>query len=89
MTLYKNKTHTHTHTLNRWEDSRRKGYDKDCSACSLVLNPNVVQYHEDMDEVASGGIPHFQCQIVGRRYHCAVLAIPRYHGNLQLCHFVF
>lgn len=57
------------------------------SHCYLTLN--VVQYHEDVDEVATGGIPHFQRQIVGRCYHRAVVAIPRDHGNLQLCHFVF
>lgn len=57
--------------------------------CCVMLNLNVVKYHEDMDEVASGGIPHFQRQIVCRCYHCAVVAIPCDHGNLQLCHFVF
>lgn len=58
-------------------------------SATVVLNLNVAKYHEDMDEVASGGIPHFQRQIVCCCYHCAVVAIPCNHGNLQLCHFVF
>lgn len=93
----------HTYTLKRWDDSQRKNWDIvpkvqyssssyicfGFSHCGVMLNLNVVKYHEDMDEVASGGIPHFQRQIVCRCYHCAVVAIPCYHGNLQLCHFVF
>lgn len=50
---------------------------------------NAFPYHEDVDEVAGGGVPHLQRQIVGRCDHRAVVAVPRYHGNLQLCHFVF
>lgn len=49
----------------------------------------ISTYHQDVDEVAGGGVPHLQRQIVGRCDHCAVMAIPRYHGNLQLGHLVF
>lgn len=49
----------------------------------------TTTYHEDVDEVAGGGVPHLQRQIVGCCDHCAVMAIPCYHGNLQLGHFVF
>lgn len=59
------------------------------SASFVMEQLNVFMYHEDMDEVARGGVPHFKRQIVCRCYHCAVVAIPRYHGNLQLRHFVF
>lgn len=46
-------------------------------------------YHQDVDQVPGGGVPHLQRQIVGCCDHRAVVAIPRYHGNLQLGHFVF
>lgn len=41
-----------------------------------------------MDEVAGGGVPDLQRQIVGRCDHRAVVAVPRYHGNFQLRHLV-
>lgn len=46
-------------------------------------------YHQNMNEVSSGGVPHLQRQIVGGRDHGAVMAIPRHHGDLQLGHLVF
>lgn len=49
----------------------------------------VKSYHEDVDEVARGGVPDLQRQVVGSGDHGAVMAIPRYHGNLQLGHLVF
>lgn len=48
-----------------------------------------LNYHEDVDEVSGGGVPHLQRQIVGRCDHRAVMAVPRYHGNFQLSHLVF
>lgn len=101
VTLYKKKKYAYT--LKEWDDSQRKKWDIvlkvqyssssyicfGFSHCCGMLNLNVVKYHEDMDEAASGGIPHFQRQIVCCCYHCAVVAIPCYHGNLQLCYFVF
>lgn len=70
-----------------------------CQHCLLILSfdmctcvskcANACTYHEDVDEVAGGGVPHLQRQIVGRCDHRAVMAIPCYHSNLQLCHLVF
>lgn len=56
---------------------------------SVLACECVFTYHEDVDEVAGGGVPHLQRQIVGRCDDCAVMAVPCYHGNLQLCHLVF
>lgn len=58
-------------------------------ASFFVSECQVTTYHQDMDQISSDGVPHFQRQIVGRRYHCAVMAIPCHHGNLQLGHLVF
>lgn len=49
----------------------------------------IITYHQDMDKVSGGRVPHLQRQIVGCRDHRAVMTIPCYHGNLQLGHFVF
>lgn len=49
----------------------------------------LCTYHKDVDEVSRGGVPHLQRQIVGCGDHRAVVAIPCYHGNLQLGHLVF
>lgn len=42
-----------------------------------------------MDQVAAGGVPDLQRQIVGGCDDRAVVAVPRYHGDFQLCHLVF
>lgn len=55
----------------------------------MLARECVFTYHEDVDEVAGGGVPHLQRQIVGRCDDRAVMAVPCYHGNLQLCHLVF
>jgi len=49
----------------------------------------ITSYHQDVDEVSRGGVPHLQRQIVRGCDHRAVMAIPRYHGNLQLGHLIF
>lgn len=49
----------------------------------------MLCYHEDVDQVAAGGVPDLQRQVVGGCDHRAVVAVPRYHGNFQLCHLVF
>lgn len=54
-----------------------------CHCCSFNT------YHQDMDEVSGRGVPHLQRQIVGGCDHRAVMAIPRYHGNLQLSYLIF
>ena len=42
-----------------------------------------------MDQVPGGGVPHLDGEVVGGGDDGAVMAIPRYHGNLQLGHLVF
>ena len=55
---------------------------------SQAANPKTT-YHENVDQVPRGGVPHLDGEVVGGGDDGAVVAIPRHHGNLQLGHLVF